>query len=216
MQFEELQQLLNLKGVTLVAVSKTKPIEEIQKLYDKGQRIFGENKVQEILIKAPQLPPDIRWHMIGHLQKNKVKQLLPVVNMIQSIDGLELLKVVNNEASKLSKTIDVLLEVKIATEESKYGLSKEEVFQIAESYLNDGFENIRICGLMGMASFSDDAYLVKNEFIELKNLFEDLKIIFNNRPEFSILSMGMSGDYQLAIEAGSNMVRIGSLLFGHR
>lgn len=216
MEYEDLQKELRFKGVELVAVSKTKPIEEIQKLYVKGQRIFGENKVQEIVAKAPKLPADIHWHMIGHLQKNKIKQLLPFVNMIQSIDSRELLDVVNNEAGKIAKTLDVLLEVKIASEESKYGLSKEEAIQIAESYLNNKFENIRICGLMGMASFSDDVVLVKKEFLELKNVFEGLKLILKNQPEFNVLSMGMSGDFQLAISAGSNMVRIGSLLFGSR
>lgn len=216
MEYEELLNVLKLKGVKLVAVSKTKPIEEIQKLYEKGQRIFGENKVQEIVAKAPHLPADIHWHMIGHLQKNKVKQLLPFVNMIQSIDSSELLSEVNKEAGKVGKTLDVLLEVKIASEDSKYGLSKPEAFQIAEAYLNNKFENIRICGLMGMASFSDDTTLVKKEFMELKNLFEEIKLTLKNNPEFSVLSMGMSGDFQIAIEAGSNMVRIGSLLFGSR
>ena len=217
MTFEELNEYLNQKNVTLVAVSKTKPVEEIQKLYDKGQRIFGENKVQEIVAKAPLLPDDISWHMIGHLQKNKVKQVLPYVSMIQSIDSIELLHEVNKEAIKINKVIEVLLEVKIATEDTKYGLTVEQVKEIITEYNDSKLPSIKICGLMGMASFSDDESLVRLEFHTLKVLFETLESSFIvHHSSLKVISMGMSGDYILAIEEGSNMVRIGSLLFGSR
>lgn len=217
MTFEELNEYLNQKNVTLVAVSKTKPVEEIQKLYDKGQRIFGENKVQEIVAKAPLLPDDISWHMIGHLQKNKVKQVLPYVSMIQSIDSIELLHEVNKEAIKINKVIEVLLEVKIATEDTKYGLTVEQVKEIITEYNDGKLPSIKICGLMGMASFSDDESLVRLEFHTLKVLFETLESSFIvHHSSLKVISMGMSGDYILAIEEGSNMVRIGSLLFGSR
>lgn len=217
MTFEDLNEFLNQKNVTLVAVSKTKPVEEIQKLYDKGQRIFGENKVQEIVAKAPLLPDNISWHMIGHLQKNKVKQVLPYVSMIQSIDSIELLQEVNKEAIKINKVIEVLLEVKIATEDTKYGLTQEQVKEIIVQYNDGKLPSIKICGLMGMASFSDDESLVRLEFHTLKVLFETLESSFIvHHSSFKVISMGMSGDYKLAIEEGSTMVRIGSLLFGNR
>ena len=215
MNYQELKTYTDLKNVTLVAVSKTKPPEDIKKLYDKGQRIFGENKVQEILSKAPLLPKDIQWHMIGHLQSNKVKAVLPYVDMIQSVDSLSLLQEINKEAHKINKVIKVLLEVKIAIEDTKYGFSKDDIDDVIHIYNQNLLSNIQLCGLMGMASFIDDSTIVSAEFATLKNIFDQVKsTITINQINFNTLSMGMSGDYELAVEQGSNMIRIGSLLFG--
>lgn len=205
------------KKVELVAVSKTKPVEAIQQLYDLGQRVFAENKVQEILSKAPLLPHDIQWHMIGHLQKNKIKAVLPWVVMIQSVDSLSLLKAINDEAQKIEKTIHILLEVKIATEETKYGFDEHDVPDVIKAYNANQFPYVVLKGLMGMASFSEDVSLVKNEFKRLKSVFDASKSnVANRREAFDTISMGMSGDFELAVEEGSTMVRIGSLLFGTR
>jgi pyridoxal phosphate enzyme (YggS family) len=206
-------------NVTLVAVSKTKPAEDIQALYDLGQRDFGENYVQELVEKQPILPVDIRWHYIGHLQSNKVKYIAPFVSMIHAVDSFKLLQEINKQAAKYNRTIDVLLQMHIADEETKFGLDEKEIFELLEYYeaQQQSLTNIRICGLMGMASFSDDAVKVRAEFARLNNVFKHLKATsFLAKEHFNTCSMGMSGDYKIAIEEGSTMVRIGSLLFGAR
>jgi PLP dependent protein len=198
---------------TLVAVSKTKPVEDILELYTEGQRDFGENYVQELADKEALLPKDIRWHFIGHLQSNKVKYIAPFVHLIHGVDSESLLKEINKQAAKNNRVIDCLLQVHIAKEETKFGFDENELLNVRI----DEFANVRICGLMGMASFSDDMELVRNEFKQLKKLFDKYAQTFNLQPStFNLLSMGMSGDYKIAIEEGSNMVRIGSLLFGER
>jgi pyridoxal phosphate enzyme (YggS family) len=204
-------------NVTLVAVTKTRPVEVLQQAYDLGLRDFGENRVQEMIEKQPVLPADIRWHQIGHLQTNKVKYIAPFVHMIHSVDSLRLLEEINRQALKNNRTINCLLQIYIASEESKFGLDENELTGILESELLKSLTNIRICGLMGMASFSDDLALVRSEFAGLKQLFVMIKKrFFADSAEFSILSTGMSGDYQIAIEEGSTMVRIGTALFGER
>ena len=198
-----------LNEVTLVAVSKTKPNTAILEAYQAGQRIFGENKVQELEQKANELPKDIAWHMIGHLQTNKVKFIAPFVSLIHGVDSLKLLKEINKRAEQNNRIIDCLLQVHIATESSKFGFGMEEV----ESALNQAkeFKNIRIIGLMGMATFTDDTQQVVDEFKSLKTVFDSIK-----NEHITTLSMGMSGDYKLAIEQGSTMIRVGSAIFGHR
>jgi pyridoxal phosphate enzyme (YggS family) len=204
-------------SVTLVAVSKTKPAEDILKLYQAGQRIFGENKVQEMVSKYEVLPKDIQWHQIGHLQKNKVKYIAPFVAMIHAVDSFELLEVINKEAVKNSRTIDVLLQFHIATEETKFGLNKDEAVQLLTALEKEPLLNVRICGVMGMASFTEDTNLIRSEFRSLKEIFTSLKNqFFVENPFFKEISMGMSGDYKIAIEEGSTMVRIGSAIFGGR
>ncbi|MFZ1561544.1 MAG: YggS family pyridoxal phosphate-dependent enzyme, partial [Saprospiraceae bacterium] len=202
-------------SVTLVAVSKTKPAEDIMKLYQSGQRIFGENKVQEMVSKYEVLPNDIQWHQIGHLQKNKVKYIAPFVAMIHAVDSFELLEVINKEAVKNSRTIDVLLQFHIATEETKFGLNKDEAVQLLTVLEKEPLPNVRICGVMGMASFTEDTNLIRSEFRSLNEIFTSLKNqFFVENPFFKEISMGMSGDYKIAIEEGSTMVRIGSAIFG--
>jgi pyridoxal phosphate enzyme (YggS family) len=196
---------------TLVAVSKTKSAEDIQALYNLGQKDFGENYVQELVDKETQLPKDIRWHFIGHLQSNKVKYIAPFVYLIHGVDSLGLLKEINKQAAKNNRVIDCLLQVYIAKEETKFGLDENELNEIMQQ-AND-LKNIRLCGLMGMASFTDDAQKIKGEFHKLHNLYATYKA---QHPTFNTLSMGMSSDYTLALEEGSTMVRIGSLLFGER
>lgn len=203
-------------NVTLVAVSKTKPVEDIRALYDLGQRDFGENYVQELADKQPQLPSDIRWHFIGHLQSNKVKYIAPFVHLIHGVDSVKLLKEVNKQAAKNSRVIDCLLQVHIAQEETKFGLNEQELAQMAANINESTLTNIRVKGLMGMASFSDDMNKVRSEFRYLKTLFDKYTSFEISNFKFQILSMGMSSDYTIAIEEGSNMVRIGSLLFGSR
>jgi len=198
----------------LVAVSKTKPATDIQALYDLGQRDFGENYVQELEEKYRLLPGDINWHFIGHLQSNKVKYIAPFVHLIHGVDSLSLLKEINKQALKQNRTVDCLLQVYIATEETKFGLDETELKDLLTGTEILQLQNIRIKGFMGMASFSDNIKIVQEEFIRLNRLFLAYKSIGNN--DFEILSMGMSGDYQTAIECGSNLVRIGSLLFGER
>ena len=214
--YKEITAELNQKNVTLVAVSKTKSIEEILDLYNLGQRDFGENYVQELKEKYEQLPKDIRWHFIGHLQSNKVKLIAPFVFLIHSADSLKLLKEINKEAKKNDRVIDCLLQVYIAKEETRFGLNEEELKAIIEVDLKtkELFKNTCIKGLMGMASFTDDEEIVRNEFKILKSTFDKYSSTFNF--QLSIISMGMSADYKMAIEEGSNMVRIGSLLFGKR
>jgi pyridoxal phosphate enzyme (YggS family) len=215
--FNQLTSLLQEKQVTLVAVSKTKSITEIKSLYDLGQRDFGENYVQELIEKQQQLPKDIRWHFIGHLQTNKVKFITPFISMIQSVDSFKLLKEINKHAIKEKRVIDILLQVHIAREETKFGMDESELNDLFESpdVMNE-MKNIRISGFMGMASFTSDSAEVKKEFNYLKKLYDHYKMIKSENTAFSILSMGMSSDYALAVDEGSSMVRIGSLLFGER
>jgi PLP dependent protein len=219
-QYKEISLLLKQLNVALVAVSKTKPVEDILALYNLGQRDFGENYVQELVEKYKQLPKDIRWHFIGHLQSNKVKQIAPFVSLIHSVDSEKLLKEINKEAKKNNRIIDCLLEVYIAKEETKFGLNDEEleelITQIAAANSRSLFKDISIKGLMGMASFSDDKEVVRKEFQHLKSLFDKYSAFTIPHSPFAVLSMGMSADYEIAIEQGSNMVRVGSLLFGKR
>ena len=198
---------------TCVAVSKTKPIEDIEKIYKLGHKDFGENKVQELLEKQQKLPKDIRWHMIGHLQTNKVKKVVPISCLIHSVDSLKLIEIINKESKKLNKVTSCLLQVNISGEDSKYGLSAENLKSLVYNNLNNDYKNIQFKGLMGMASFSNDTDLIKRQFKKLKQLFEEFKEEIN---DFSILSMGMSNDYKIALEEGSNMIRIGSKIFGER
>lgn len=196
-------------NVHLVAVSKTKSNELIIEAYGAGQRIFGENKVQELVEKEESLPKDIEWHMIGHLQTNKVKYIAPFVSLIHAVDSKKLIKEINKRAEQNNRVIPCLLQVHIAQEESKFGLDKDGVIEI----LKTDFSNVSIVGLMGMATFTDNKNQIRKEFKYLKDIFDELK---ESQPNFSILSMGMSGDYSVAIEEGSNMVRIGSSIFGER
>jgi PLP dependent protein len=198
--------------VTLVAVSKTKPVEDLQEAYNAGMRDFGENKIQEMCDKYEVLPKDIRWHMIGHVQTNKVKYMASFVYLIHGVDSLKLLKEINKQAEKNNRVIDVLLQQFIADEETKFGLDKEEIQQILKEEIQQ-LPNVRVVGLMGMATFTDDENQIRSEFNSLKSNFDELQ---KNYQDFKILSMGMSGDYQMAIEEGSTMVRIGSSIFGHR
>lgn len=203
--------------VKLVAVSKTKPISAIQELYAAGQRIFGENRVQEMTEKYNQLPKDIEWHLIGHLQKNKVKYIAPYVSMIHSIDSFELLEIVDLQAKINHRIIPVLLQFHIATEETKFGLSLTEAVDLMQMNIKDTLSNIKICGVMGMASFTEDLDLIRSEFHTLKNIFDTLKEkYFSDDLSFTEISMGMSGDFKIAIEEGSTMVRVGSAIFGNR
>ena len=203
--------------VTLVAVSKTKPDEMILEAFHAGHRDFGENKVQDLVAKQERLPREIRWHMIGHLQSNKVKFLAPFVHMIHGVDSLKLFNVINREAEKQDRTIDCLFQVRIATEETKFGLTREELDNLLESEPYKAAGNVRIRGLMGMATYTENSDQIRKEFQELKRIFEELKgSTFSGVTHFDQLSFGMSGDYRLAIEEGSTMVRIGSLIFGAR
>lgn len=216
--YERISDRLHEQHVTLVAVSKTKPVEDIQALYALGQRDFGENYVQELVTKQPQLPFDIRWHFIGHLQRNKVRFIAPFVHLIHGIDSLRLLETVDKEAARVGRRIDCLLQVHIASEETKFGMDVLEIHQLlSTTEAGKTLPNVRICGLMGMASFSHDITLISQEFRGLKQLFDTLRTTFFAVDEgFSILSMGMSADHETAISEGGNMVRIGSLLFGAR
>jgi len=201
------------KNVTLVAVSKTKPESDILEAYNAGQRVFGENKIQEMTQKHEALPKDIQWHMIGHLQRNKVKYMAHFVSLIHGVDSFNTLKEINKQALKHNRKINCLLQAKIAREETKFGLSFQEIETILNSEELKSLKNIAIVGLMGMASFTDDLKQVAQEFTSLKTFFDKFRI---QNLEFRILSMGMSSDYQLAIKCGSNMVRIGSSIFGER
>lgn len=217
-QYKAIKQELGDK-VTLVAVSKTKPIEDIKALYDLGQRDFGENYVQELVEKQPLLPADMRWHFIGHLQTNKVKYIAPYVHLIQGVDSLKLLLEIDKQAKKLDRIIHCLLQVHIAREETKFGFSEAELAEVMDDLhkytLLGQLQNIQVQGLMGMASFSDNEQQVQKEFLYLQLLF-DKYFSGNSGVQGPVLSMGMSGDYRLAIASGSNLVRIGSLLFGAR
>ncbi len=212
--WQKINAELQEKQATLVAVSKTRSDEQIMKLYDQGQRTFGENRVQELLEKQARLPKEIQWHIIGHLQRNKVKSVAPFVEMIHSVDSLRLCREIEKEASKCERTIKILLQVKIAQEESKYGISPDALIEFCQSLRSSAFEHLQICGLMGMATFTDDTAQVHKEFRHLKRLFDRVQAeVFSTDDAFQHLSMGMSGDYQIALEEGSTMVRIGSLLF---
>jgi len=223
--YKRLVAELDAKKVSLVAVSKNKSVEDIKQLYDLGQRDFGENYVQELIEKEKLLPKDIRWHFIGHLQSNKVKLIAPFVHLIHSVDSEKLLKEINKEAKKNNRIIDCLLEVYIAKEETKFGLNAEEVEDLITQILNTNstneepeksLKNVCIKGLMGMASFTDNKEIVRKEFRFLKCLFDKYSAVSLQHSTFSIASMGMSTDYKMAVEEGSNMVRIGSLIFGER
>ncbi|MGK0308063.1 MAG: pyridoxal phosphate enzyme (YggS family) [Urechidicola sp.] len=201
------------KSVTLVAVSKTKPISDLKEAYDAGQRIFGENKIQEMVEKYEALPKDIEWHMIGHLQRNKIKYMAHFVGLIHGVDSLKTLKEINKQAKKHNRVIECLLQVKIATEDTKFGLESSEINSILFSEEYKEFENICVTGFMGMSTFTDDKNQVRNEFKSLKTIFDSQK---KGNPNFKVISMGMSGDYTIAIEEGSTMIRIGSSIFGSR
>lgn len=204
-------------NVTLIAVSKTKPVSDLQEAYDAGQRIFGENKALEMRDKHQVLPADIQWHFIGHLQTNKIKYIAPFVTLIHAIDSISLLEAVNKEAAKNNRVINCLLQFHIAQEETKFGLDIEEARAMLESESFKNLNNINICGVMGMATFTDNADQVRNEFKNLKNIFETLKEnYFKENNSFREISMGMSDDYPIAIEEGATMVRVGSKIFGAR
>ena len=206
------------KNVTLVAVSKTKPVSDLMEAYEAGQRIFGENKIQEMTNKWEAMPKDIQWHMIGHVQTNKVKYMAPYVSLIHGVDSLKLLQEINKQAQKNNRVIDCLLQVYIAEEESKFGLDEEELSEALKQVQHDKNElnHIRIVGLMGMATFTNNQIQVKKEFSRLKTIFDHYSTLNSKNCQLNILSMGMSGDYTLAIEYGSTMVRIGSSIFGGR
>ena len=199
--------------VTLVAVSKTKPMSYIQEAYDEGQRVFGENRVQEMTEKWENMPKDIEWHMIGHLQRNKVKYMAEYVSLVHGVDSPRLLAEINKQAEKHNRVISCLLQVHIAEEDTKFGFNEEELLDLVANEEFKAFKNVKIVGLMGMATFTDDMDQVRREFAKLKSLFTKLK---SNYADFTTLSMGMSGDYNIAIEEGSTMVRIGSSIFGSR
>jgi pyridoxal phosphate enzyme (YggS family) len=215
------ERLANIKSelpeqVTLVAVSKTKPIEDILEAYNAGQRVFGENKIQEMVEKHEQLPEDIKWHMIGHVQRNKVKYMANFVSLVHGVDSFKLLKEINKQAAKHNRTIDCLFQLKIAEEDSKFGMTKEDIATIINSEAFSGLSNINIVGLMGMATFTDNQNQIKKEFSYLKSTFDNLKNLQTTNCNLNTISMGMSSDYQLAIACGSTMVRIGSSIFGAR
>jgi pyridoxal phosphate enzyme (YggS family) len=215
------QNLLQIKlqlpnSVTLVAVSKTKPVSDLMEAYTAGQRIFGENKIQEMTEKWEQMPKDIQWHMIGHVQTNKVKYMAEYVSLIHGVDSLKLLQEINKQALKYNRVIDCLLQMYIANEETKFGLNESELLELISSNEFKELKNIRIVGLMGMASFTNDQNQIKAEFQHLKAHFDNINSNEISNLKLDILSMGMSGDYELAISCGSNMVRIGSSIFGNR
>ena len=215
------QNLNNIKSqlpthVTLVAVSKTKPVADLMEAYNAGQRIFGENKIQEMTDKWEVMPKDIEWHMIGHVQTNKVKYMAPYVSLIHGVDSLKLLQEINKQAAKNNRVIDCLLQIYIAEEESKFGLDEQELEEILSSTEFKQLKNIRIVGLMGMATFTENKNQIEKEFKHLKTIFDKYKKLNTEHCQLNTLSMGMSGDYQLAISCGSTMVRIGSSIFGSR
>ena len=202
------------QGVSLVAVSKFHPVEALKEAYDAGQRIFGESRVQELLVKYEALPKDIEWQMIGHLQTNKVRQIVPFISLVQSVDSVRLAECINREAERIGRVVDILLEIHVAQEESKTGWKYEELVTFLQSEEFESLKNIRVRGVMGMATNTDDEQIVRADFEQLANHFNHLKPLFGE--EFDTLSMGMSDDYTLAIDCGSTMVRIGSSIFGDR
>ncbi len=217
LQYDRIAKVAKEYEATIIAVTKTKPIEEIIEAYNYGLRDFGENKVQELCAKYECMPKDIQWHLIGHLQTNKVKYIAPFVTLIHSIDSYKLLEVVNKEATKHNRIINVLLQVHIATEEEKFGFDSKELFSLLNEGIYRNLSHISICGLMGMATFTEDKEVIQKEFKELHTLFCKIKnTYFQGHDAFRILSMGMSGDYDIALACGSNMIRIGSILFGKR
>jgi len=220
MQKEQLIRLrtnLQEKGAKLIAVSKMKTPAEILEVYESGQRIFGENKVQDLVPKYNFLPKDIEWHMIGHLQTNKVKYIVPFIAMIQSVDSFNLLQEINKRAEKVNRVIDILFQIRIAKEETKFGLKENELVEILSNPAFRKMKNVRACGVMGIATLTDDLKIVREEFRLLKNVFDRVKKKYFAADEgFREISMGMSGDYEIAIEEGSTMVRIGTLIFGER
>ena len=206
-----------LSSVKLVAVSKTRPVSDILIAYNTGQRYFGENRVQELLNKKDLLPGDIEWHLIGHLQSNKVKSIVPFISMIQSVDSYKLLQTINSEAVKISRVVDCLLQIHIAKEDTKFGFSMNELSELLESQEFLNMENVRLCGVMGMATFTSDTGQVRKEFGYLADCLKTLKNrYFSGKSYFKEISMGMSGDYEIAVKEGSTIVRIGSLIFGER
>jgi pyridoxal phosphate enzyme (YggS family) len=214
---KSLKKETELINVTLIAVSKTKPVEEVLEAYNTGQRLFGENMVQELVEKHEQLPKDIQWHLIGHLQSNKVKYIAPFISMIESVDSLKLLQEINKHAEKNKRIIDCLLQIYIADEDTKFGLGFDEAIELLRSDEIAELKNIKIRGLMGIATNTDVEKQVKDEYYELKTFFDGIKqSFFRKDPAFDTLSMGMSADYKIAIEQGSNMVRLGSTIFGKR
>ena len=215
------ENLLSIKStlpehVTLVAVSKTKPVSDLMQAYDAGQRIFGENKIQEMAEKWEEMPKDIQWQMIGHVQSNKVKFMAPFVNLIHGVDSLKLLQEIDKQAKKHNRIIDCLLQIHIAEEETKFGLNEEELTELLSSTTFHEMKNIKVSGIMGMATFTDNKEQVKKEFTHLKSIFDKLQDSKEDNLQPKTLSMGMSGDYQIAIDCGSTMVRIGSSIFGGR
>ncbi len=200
------------ENVTLIAVSKTKPVSDLMQAYEAGQHVFGENKIQEMEAKWKEMPKDVEWHMIGHVQRNKVKYMAPFVSLIHAVDGLKLLREINKQAEKNDRVIDCLLQIKIAREDTKFGMTETDALDVLASEEIKSFQHIRIVGLMGMSSFTDNKAQVTAEFQKLKTFYDSLQQKYG----FTILSMGMSGDYLLAIEHGSNMVRVGSAIFGAR
>ena len=203
-------------NVTLVAVSKTKPVSDLMEAYNAGQRIFGENKIQELVEKQPLMPDDVEWHMIGHVQRNKVKYMASFVELIHGVDNFKLLKEINKQALKHNRVINCLLQIKIASEDSKFGMTVDEATSILTSEEFNSLNNIKVVGLMGMATFTDNQDQLKKEFTHLKQTFGKLQEIKGENCELETISMGMSGDFQLAIECGSTMVRVGSSIFGAR
>ena len=216
------QKILSIRNsipehVSLVAVSKTKPNEDIIDAYNIGHKAFGENKVQELVRKSEELPRDIEWHMIGHLQTNKVKYIAPFIGLVHSVDSFKLLKTINKEANKNNRVINCLLQCKVAEEETKFGLSESELSDMIKSTEYSELENVSIRGVMGMATFTEDKEKVRHEFSTIKNIFDHLKSeFFIDKPEFVVISMGMSHDYNIAIEEGATMIRVGSNIFGER
>ncbi|MDB4402434.1 YggS family pyridoxal phosphate-dependent enzyme [Algibacter sp.] len=202
--------------VTLVAVSKTKPVSDLMEAYNAGQRVFGENKIQEMAEKYEEMPKDIKWHMIGHVQRNKVKYMASFVSLIHGVDNFKLLKEIDKQAKKHDRVIDCLLQIKIASEDSKFGMSFEDASKFTQSKIISELKNIRVTGVMGMATFTDDKSQIKNEFNRLKFTFDALKALQTENCKLQIISMGMSGDYKLAIDCGSTMIRVGSSIFGLR
>ena len=208
-----MEKLLFNKSFTCIAVSKTKPIDEILRIYNLGHKEFGENKVQELIEKYDKLPKDIKWHMIGHLQTNKIKKIIPIISLIHSVDSLKLLKKINNEAIKINKVISCLLQINISNDNTKFGFTSDQIKEIFNNEIIKDFKFIRIKGLMGMATFTENKNQIRIEFKNLKKIFDEMKTKY---PELKIISMGMSGDYKIAIQEGSNMIRIGSKIFGKR
>jgi pyridoxal phosphate enzyme (YggS family) len=212
-QYEKIKAQLP-REVLMLPVSKTKPISDLMEAYNHGVKVFGENYVQELVAKAEEMPKDIEWHFIGHLQSNKVKYIAPFVKMIHGVDSFSLLKEIAKQARKQGRVIEVLLQFHIATEESKFGWSPEDLDEIAVELKNNTFEGVEICGVMGMASFVDDEQTIRKEFRQLKQCFDVLQPLLSER--FRVISMGMSGDWPMAVEEGSTLIRLGSVLFGSR